>query len=456
MRNEQVGFTAREVEGLLDAMRVPAAIIRDDYVIVAANKAYEANFPTRGRVVGSTCHRISHGFDVPCDQKGEACPFKTCHAFPCSVTHDHLSRGGGMRREEITVHRLRRGPEGGRLFLEIFRPLEVPTGISIPPLQAVGSSPAFLRARALIERVAGTDTPVMLLGESGTGKELAALALHDRSTRARGPFVPFDCSGVPETLFENELLGHEKGAFTGASHEKHGLVEIAAGGTLFLDEIGDVPLSLQVKLLRILESGTFRRLGGTSLQRASFRLVCATHRDLLGMVDQGKFRRDLFYRVSVFPIHLPPLRERMEDLPALAEQLLQRICPAAPCKLDPAALDVLRRHPFPGNVRELLNVLQRGCLLSEDRVIRPENLPDDVLAAATGEPWRMPSTVEADHVRPLAEIEQRYLAWAAGRFRGDRATLARQLGLSPRTLFRKLAATDPAAWAVRGGPDAAD
>jgi transcriptional regulator with PAS, ATPase and Fis domain len=276
-------------------------------------------------------------------------------------------------------------------------------------------------------------TPVLLLGESGTGKELAAQALHDLSPRRGKPFVPVDCSGMTESLFESELFGYEKGAFTGAVQRKIGLVEAAAGGTLFLDELGDIPLSLQVKLLRLLETGTFRRVGGVETLKADFRLVAATHRGVKEMVDTGSFRRDLYYRISAFPIHLPALRERREDLPLLVENLLQRLAPERHFHLAPAAFDRLVAYGFPGNIRELRNILERAVLLADGDVIGPEHLPADLAPVPSA-----PENRQQQEVVPLDQAERRYVRWALERMNGDKRALANALGISERTLYRKL------------------
>jgi DNA-binding NtrC family response regulator len=294
----------------------------------------------------------------------------------------------------------------------------------------VGRSPAFNHLLEMIERVAPSETTVLLLGESGVGKELAAQALHDSSARARGPFVVVDCAGMAETLIGSELFGHEKGAFTGAVARKTGLVEAAAGGTLFIDEVGDIPLSLQVSLLRLIESGTFRRVGGLEPLRADFRLLLATHRNLDQMVEEGSFRRDLYYRISAFPIRVPPLRERREDLALLAESLLARVSSRG-LRLHPDAMAKLVQHPFPGNVRELRNVLERAALLADGDSIEARHLPEAVAESAY-------CTTAGGEVVTLIEAERRYLRWAVARHPGDRHGLARRLGISPRTLFRKL------------------
>jgi DNA-binding NtrC family response regulator len=300
----------------------------------------------------------------------------------------------------------------------------------------VGRSSTFNRMLELVNRVAPAETAVLLQGASGTGKELVARAIHDSSPRSDKPFVVVECSGLSESLFESELFGHERGAFTGAHARKIGLVEAAKGGTLFLDEIGDVPLGLQVKLLRLLETGTYRRVGSTEAQQADFRLVTATHRDLRAMVAEGSFRRDLFYRISAFPIALPALRERMADLPLLIDSLLSRLSPEHPYRVSPETLECLQDYTFPGNIRELRNILERAILLTDDQDILPQHLPAEVCARGT--PAEYKDVPDSTDILPLEEIERRYLEQVVAGFQGDRGSLAAKLGISRRTLFRKL------------------
>jgi DNA-binding NtrC family response regulator len=231
---------------------------------------------------------------------------------------------------------------------------------------------------------------------------------------------------MTESLFESELFGYEKGAFTGAGQRRTGLVEAAAGGTLFLDELGDIPLHLQVKLLRLLETGTYRRVGSAEILRADFRLVCATHRDLTAMVEQGGFRRDLYYRLATFPIKLPALRERSEDLPLLVEHLLARLAPERPLRLDAQSHSLLMQYGFPGNIRELRNLLERAMLMADGDMLSID-LPERA-DMATDEP-----------VLTLEQAERRYVRAALVQLDGNRKELARSLGISERTLYRKLA-----------------
>jgi transcriptional regulator with PAS, ATPase and Fis domain len=302
----------------------------------------------------------------------------------------------------------------------------------------VGQAPAFSAALAAVQRVAPSVLPVLLLGESGTGKELFARAVHEASDRAAGPFVVVDCSGLTESLFESELFGYEKGAFTGAQARKKGLVETADGGTLFLDEIGDVPLAMQVKLLRLIESGTFRRVGSVETQRASFRLVAATHQPLRRMVDDGRFRQDLYYRISAFPIPLPALRERAGDIPMLVDSILQRgDGPRQRIGVEPAAMARLQAHDWPGNIRELRNVLERARLFADDGVVRAAHLPDGLgCVGPDPTPTHRDVAAAARRLRLSDEDLQR----AAATFPGTRRELAAHLGLSERTLYRRLKA----------------
>ncbi|MDD5366456.1 MAG: sigma 54-interacting transcriptional regulator [Gallionellaceae bacterium] len=423
----------RDLISFLDSLPEPRILVDVQYRILATNQAYGREFGGRGRMVGRTCYEVSHHFDKPCDQCGETCPLQSAlkSGQPGRVLHLHHTPRG---EEHVDVELVPLCDETGQIayFVETMSLLNNKLIDSTSGVGMVGRSPAFNAMLELINRAAPAMTPVLLLGESGTGKELAAQALHDLSSRHGKPFVPVDCSGMTETLFESELFGYEKGAFTGASQRKIGLVEAAAGGTLFLDELGDIPLSLQVKLLRLLETGTFRRVGGVETLKADFRLVAATHRGVKAMVEAGTFRRDLYYRISAFPIHLPALRERREDMPVLVENLLRRLAPERPLKLGPDACDRLAGYPFPGNIRELRNILERAVLLVDGDTIGAEHLPDDLVPAP------LASETQAGEVVPLDQAERRYVRWALDQTGGDKKALAQALGISERTLYRKL------------------
>ena len=422
-------------------------VLDPDYNILAANTAYQRQFGTADRpYLGHKCYRVSHHYDVPCDQAGEHCPMKRAFELkgPDRVLHIHHTPRGP---EHVDVE-LRPILDADRQVVAYVERLTTVRHASARASHAglVGRSAAFNTALEAVQRVARSPLPVLLQGESGTGKELFARAVHEASDRRDGPFVVVDCSGLPETLFESELFGHEKGAFTGAQHRKPGLVETAAGGTLFLDEIGDVPLGMQVKLLRLIESGTFRRVGATDTQQADFRLVAATHQPLQQMVADGRFRQDLYYRIAAFPIHLPPLRERPGDIPLLVESFLQRGGPSAPqVVVQPAAMARLQAHAWPGNIRELRNVLERARLFADDGVVRPEHLPEWLQAAPrlpTAAVPHAPGTAAPPADVPAAsrpdpdEALRRLVA--DGRL--SRREMAAQLGLSVRTFYRRLRA----------------
>lgn len=421
-----------EVAALLDGIQGPAILLSPEYRILEANRAYRDIYETSGSVLNRFCYEVSHGNSVPCGRAGESCPLEMARVSrtPQRVLHIHHSPKGD---EHVEVEGRPIFDEEGKLryFIEIIcqsraaSPRAGGKGM-------VGRSASFNRMLGLVQRVAPSETTALLLGESGTGKELVAQAIHDLSPRQHALFVPVECSGLTESLFESELFGHEKGAFTGAHAAKTGLVEAARGGTLFLDEVGDIPLSLQVKLLRLLETGTYRSVGGVSPRQADFRLLCATHRNLKAMVAEGLFRQDLYYRISTFPIPLPALRERRNDLPLLIETLLKRIPGAEQKRVSPAALVCLNGYGFPGNIRELRNILERASLMSDNDLIQPAHLPEECVMSG-------PDTADdPDAIIPLDEMERRYLQQVSSNFSGDRKALAEKLGISERTLFRKL------------------
>jgi transcriptional regulator with PAS, ATPase and Fis domain len=424
-----------ELESLIEAMPEPRIVVDTEYHILAANLAYRREFGDSRQLIGRTCYEVSHHFDRPCDQCGESCPRQGAQhtGQPTRVLHLHHTPDG---EEHVDVELIPIKDARGqiRYYMETINPLRE-FGMASGAQGMVGRSPAYNHMLELINRAAPALTAVLLLGESGTGKELAAHALHSLGPRASKPFVPVDCSGMTETLFESELFGYEKGAFTGANQRKIGLVEAAAGGTLFLDELGDIPLNLQVKLLRLLETGTFRRVGGVETLRADFRLVAATHRQLKTMVESGSFRRDLYYRISAFPIHLPALRERREDMPMLIDTLLKRLAPERAMQVGRKAMDRLCAYAFPGNIRELRNIMERAVLLADGNTIDSQHLPDDLDQAA---PPSGPPEQSAE-ILALEAAERRYVLWALRQAGGDKKSLAQQLGISERTLYRKLA-----------------
>ena len=301
-------------------------------------------------------------------------------------------------------------------------------------LEIVADSPPMRKAIELAMRAASADTPVLLLGESGTGKELLARALHAASPRRDAPFIPVNCSAIPESLLESQLFGHRRGAFTDAREDLRGLFQEAKGGTLFLDEIGDMPLALQGKLLRALQEKEILPLGAPAPVRVDVRIVAATHRKLEDLVGQGSFRQDLYYRLDVIAVQIPPLRERPEDLIPLVAHFLEkhgRRLGRPGCTLTSEAMEALQRHSWPGNVRELENAIERGLVLGSGGAIGIGDLPP-LIRAKSGGPVTPPGSVS------LAEVEREHILRTLRAVGGNRAAAARLLAVDRKTLYRKL------------------
>jgi len=297
--------------------------------------------------------------------------------------------------------------------------------------KVITKSPVMFEILENTKKIALSDFPVLISGESGVGKELIARAIHAESTRAEGPFIPINCGAIPENMLESELFGYEKGAFTGAVARKLGLLEIADRGILFLDEIGELNPQLQVKLLRVIETGRFFRLGGTKDTTVDVRFISATNKDIKREVEEGTFRSDLYYRICTLAIDLPPLRERQEDIPLLVEYVIEAIPAFRGRRFSQEALNVLTRYPWPGNVRELQNVIHRTLLLSnKNGIIEPEDLPADL----RGDRHRK---VSAPIMR-LEDIEREHILSVLEEVGGQRGKAAEILGVDPKTLYRKL------------------
>jgi DNA-binding NtrC family response regulator len=312
---------------------------------------------------------------------------------------------------------------------------------SQPSGSMVGQSPAMQEVFRLIERAGPSDKAILIQGESGTGKELVARAIHDQSDRAEKPFVAVNCAAIPENLLESELFGHVKGAFTGAVHNKDGLFETADGGTLFFDEIGELPAPLQVKLLRVIQEKSIRRVGGNTDRRVDVRIVAATNRCLEDEVAAGRFREDLYYRLNVIQIALPPLRERPEDVPLLVQHFIEKYAAELRREIEGCsdeALEALLAYPFPGNVRELENVVERAVALTRDPVIRPDVLPPAVLrpAAAASESRIPAGGVDLDQL--VADYERGLILEALDRTGGVKKRAASLLGVSFRSFRYRL------------------
>ncbi len=334
---------------------------------------------------------------------------------------DYLAKPVGLEQLRALVKSALRLPDG-----------TAEEGSALPGL--IGDSPAMEQVRAMIEKLARSQAPIYISGESGSGKELAARLIHARSARCAGNFVPVNCGAIPENLMESEFFGYRKGAFTGADGERDGFFHAASGGTLFLDEVADLPLAMQVKLLRAIQEKRVRKVGAVTEEPVDVRIICATHRNLRDCVDKGSFRQDLYYRLNVIELRMPPLRERVEDIAPLADCILQRLCGEVPPRLTEAALKAMQWYAFPGNVRELENILERATALSSGELIDCEDLhlePEDSAGEATA---RGSETLD----EYLNRLERLAILEALQKTDGNRTAAARLLGVTFRSLRYRL------------------
>jgi transcriptional regulator with PAS, ATPase and Fis domain len=430
---------AIDLQSLVNAHDEPAVIVDRDYKIIAANTAYcESYGISSAEILNHCCHEVSHRSAVPCHEHGEHCPHKTIFEskIPMQVLHTHFDAAGEPDYVRIKAYPLK-GAGDSTYLLEVIHRLAPDIELSCDDLRMIGRSKAFVACMENIMVAAKTDAPVLVTGESGVGKELAAQFIHKYSSRVSGSYIELNCAAIPESLCESELFGHEKGAFTGCVGAHKGLYELADGGTLFLDEIGELPPSIQAKLLRVLDNGEFRRVGGHTLHRAKVHVIAATNRDLEKMVEAGTFRADLFYRIAAMTVRIPPLRERRLDIAALAEFLVKRI--ASQCgqtlQISRDALKALESYHFPGNVRELRNIVQRAAAHAHDGVITAQHLHLQAAPQATHDCGA--AATDTDR-RPISEIEREYTNNLLQQHQGNRKQVASILGISERTLYRRL------------------
>ncbi|PCI63321.1 MAG: Fis family transcriptional regulator [Gammaproteobacteria bacterium] len=418
---------------MINAIEKPAIFIDHSYIIKAINQAYSDHYVSEVVVGKSYCYQISHQAENPCDQHGEDCPLAICKESNKSHRVLHIHKNGSEKEYCDILMRPVVNDDGITVgFLEILDQVSYASHRSAND-KLIGLSSAFKQMVEMINRCAQSDISVLLHGETGTGKELVANAIHQASVRKDHPFVVVECTGLTETLFESELFGHEKGAFTGATTSKKGLIDLAHGGTLFLDEVGDIPLNLQIKLLRLLETGSYRAVGGMATKHADFRLICASHKNLPNMVKEQHFRQDLYYRLAAFPLYLPSLSQRKEDIPLLAKHYLGQSSKKQK-SFSAAALTTLMLYPFPGNVRELKNIVERAILMSDDDLIDINCL---------GLNYELPNNpVNLDkqaNTLTLAQLEQHYLRIICQNNTHKTAQeIADMLGVSKRTFYRKL------------------
>jgi len=418
------------LESLLETHDLPLVIVDADLNVVAVNRAWESGFgATRQSRVGKPCCADNRD----CRHRKM---FQTLESY-AGVYPDYSDPEAPY---SLNVRGFPLLDADATLYLgEVQTPLhKCPSADSAAMM--VGKSAVFNEFRTRLCQAAETQAAVMLLGETGTGKELAAEFVHRNSKQANGEFVIVDCTILGEDLFESELFGHEKGAFTGATAAKKGLFELADNGTLFFDEIGDLPLSQQPKLLRALESGQFRRVGGTAMQKAKVRVVCATHRNLAEMVKNGQFREDLFYRLSVFPVETPPLRQRKQDLPVLIDYFLGQLAVGgAGYSLTQAALVKMIQYDWPGNIRELRNCLQLAAGLCKERRIQDSDIHFMQRPAETGEIGSVAGGQrESAPLTGLAQYEAEFIGSLMKKYQGNRKLIAAEMNISERTLYRKL------------------
>jgi transcriptional regulator with PAS, ATPase and Fis domain len=431
------------LDALIEARPDPFVLINSEYRIVAANTRYASLYGLRpNALTGFKCHEVSHHRSTPCHEHGEACPLRTVLETGSATEVVHVHFGCGNRQEVVRIHGYPVHIDGERLLGESLHPVKkssgTPTAMPAPSGGMLGASQAFLQALEKLARAARFDVPVLLLGETGAGKELAARFIHDHSARGDRPYVTVDCTTLPESLAESELFGHARGAYTGAMGARAGLFEQANGGTVFLDEVGELPPAVQAKLLRVLETGELRRLGEGSPKRVDVRVICATHRNLVTEVSAGRFRADLYYRMAGVDITLPPLRERREDIPLLAEHFLAQFRERSGERvyLAPEAIVWLQQQEFPGNLRELRQMITRAASQSNGGLMTVMLLEAQGMSAPRATDG-VPALQTAQALSPRRErLTASRVKDALARHGGHRGQAAQTLGIAERTLYR--------------------
>jgi transcriptional regulator with PAS, ATPase and Fis domain len=437
------------LQSIIDASDNGFVVIDKDYNIIAANEAYCSAYATdHEKIVGQKCHQVSHHSDVPCHLNGEDCPHKK--VFETKAPHQVLHIHYDNNNEEEHV-RIKGSPifgTDGEMFLgEAVFPIAKTDELGCDQQRMLGTSPAFLACIEEMSGAAASDVPILLNGESGVGKELAAKFIHHKSHRKAHPFISIDCTSISEGIFESELFGHERGAFTGCVGRRHGLIESAEHGTLFLDEIGEVPLALQGRLLRVLETGYYRRLGSREDLHVDVRIICATHNNLRQMVEIGTFRADLYYRIAGISITIPPLRERRTDIVPLVKAMLDKTKShnGSVNRISDEALEILQQYDYPGNIRELYNILQKAAAVSSSGLITSEqlqlnnfaNVYINPLADRRKHPRDLKTNTPSTN-RSLTDVEATHIESLLHQHGGHRAKVAEELCISERTLYRKL------------------
>ena len=437
------------LQSIIDASDNGFVVIDKDYNIVAANQSYCRSYGTDSEaIVGHKCHQVSHHSDVPCHLNGEDCPHKKVFETkqPHQVLHIHYDTDN--QEEHVRIKGSPIYSTEGELYLgEAVFPIAKSEDLTYQKQRMLGTSPAFLACIEEMSGAATSDAPILLNGESGVGKELAANFIHNKSNRKANPFISIDCAAISEGIFESELFGHERGAFTGCVGSRNDLIQSAEKGTLFLDEIGEVPLALQGRLLRALETGYYRRLGGREDLFADIRIICSTHNNLRKMVEDGTFRADLYYRIAGFSITIPPLRERRNDIQPLIKAILVKTTTngGSAGRIADEALEVLQSYDFPGNIRELHNILLKAVAISTNGLVTVDLLQLNNFASIYINPLadrpqysREKKSNSPCTNRSLSEIEATHIESLLHQHDGHRAKVADELCISERTLYRKL------------------
>lgn len=442
-----------DLQSMIDTHDQPFVLIDRKFRIVAVNHAYEQAYGlSREKMVGQMCYQISHHNSRPCFENGEDCPHQSVYAegAKCSCMHLHYDDQGNAHRVRINAYPVM-DSNGEMLMGEVIHELSEHDAHKSSPLQMVGQSAEFKRLIEQLKLAAASDAPVLLEGETGTGKDLAANFIHQHSDRSEKPFLTLDCTVLTEALFEAEVFGYERGAFTGSVGEKQGLLEVVDGGTVFLDEIGEIPIHLQSKLLRVLETGEFRRLGGHKTYHMNARIICATNRELGADIRARNFREDLYYRIACLHIQVPGLRYHLDDIPCLSAVLLDRIeeQTGARYELDDGAIRALQGHHYPGNVRELRNVIHSAAAHCQHQTIKADEVEKIIQRLqSTRQQAQVPATMQiseegdsSDRSRvqdTLGELEAEHISRLLSEYEGNRRKVAGVLGICERTLYRKL------------------
>lgn len=451
-----------DLSSLVNSHEKPFVVIDKNYRILAVNKAYEKAFvESNDSAIGKTCYQVSHGKNQPCNIDGEDCPHE--HVFKTGESkvsqYVHLEKGHSMHQVKVSAFPLR-GANNELLLGECLEKNQSMPNYVSESKRMVGESAEFMAFADQLNIASSSDAPILLQGETGTGKELAAEYIHSHSSRRHKPFQIVDSTVLTDSLFESEMFGHVNGAFTGSVGAKQGLIEMAEGGSLFLDEIGNMPILQQAKLLRVLESGQYRPVGGKKIHKANVRIICATNQNLWQAVLAGTFRQDMYYRIVCLSIHLPSLRQRLNDIPVLTHNLMAGINRSMQSNYQvlPEVYDSLKTYQYPGNIRELRNILFIAATHSKNNLIDAQLINkvlnnqmhnkqhpnvDSSKIIKTNPLESSPAITNTkesmtDQSTSLKGREEKHIRELLLHYQGNRKQVANILGISERTIYRKI------------------